>query len=405
MIRENSDRIGSVELSANRVQNENARLRIQAAGGNPQSQFALARSLAGQGDIAGAINWFRRATDQGLAAARRELGLIFVFGLSGRYEAAEGERQLALAADQGDAEACYWRAALMPLRPTWSESEALGQLRLAAERGDRLALRTLALVAAGSGAWSTAGALFTRAALLGDSHSAQLQSCPPVNTTASSDAAQAAIDWPDALPAISPAAAVVHCRDPYIATIDHVFTALECAHLMELGRPLLQPSLTVDPQTGQAVRMPLRTSHSMRFEAFQEDFWLRLMQLRLCQHFGSRLAACEPLALLRYQPGEEYRPHRDYLPPARLAMADGQLGGQRLYTAFVYLSDVEAGGETDFPKLSVRISPKAGRAVLFRNTLADATPDPRTLHAGLPVIAGEKWLATLWIRERDVRQP
>ncbi len=405
MIRGNSDRIDNVELSANRVQNENARLRIQAAGGNPQSQFDLARLLAGQGDIAGAINWFRRAADQGLASARRELGLIFVFGLSSRYEVAEGERQLAQAADQGDAEARYWRAALAPLRPTWSEADALAQLRLAAEQNDRLALRSLALVAAGNGAWSTAGALFSRAATFGDSHSAQLRSYLPVNAAPSADPAQPTIDWPDTLPSISPVSSAVHCHDPYIATIDDVFTALECAHLMELGRPLLQPSLTVDPQSGQAVRMPLRTSHSMHFEAFQEDFWLRVMQLRLCRHFGSPLAACEPLALLRYQPGEEYRPHRDYLPPARLAMADGQIGGQRLYTAFVYLSDVEAGGETDFPELGVRISPKAGRAVLFHNTLADAAPDPRTLHAGLPVAAGDKWLATLWIRERDVRQP
>ncbi len=384
------------------MQNEIARLRIQAASGHPQAQLMLAQSLARQGDIAGAGTWFGRAADQGLAAAQRELGLMLLFGLAGYYDTAEGNRQLHRAADQGDAEAWYWRAALAPLHPDWPETEALGQLRRAAEHGDRLALRSLALVAAGNGEWSAAHALFARAALSGDGHSARLQPFLPasgVNGTAGP-----ASGWPGTLATFSPAVTVVHCRDPYIATIDEVFTPLECAHLKELGRPLLQPSLTVDPRTGQAVRMPLRTSHSMRFEAFQEDFWLRLMQLRLCRHFQSQLAACEPLALLRYQPGEEYRPHRDYLPPARLAMTDGQLGGQRLYTAFVYLNDVDAGGETDFPELGVRITPKAGRAVLFHNTLADATPDPRTLHAGLPVVAGEKWLATLWIRERAVRQ-
>ena len=117
------------------------------------------------------------------------------------------------------------------------------------------------------------------------------------------------------------------------------------------------------------------------------------------------LAHCEPLTLLRYQTGEEYRPHRDYLPPARLATADGIRGGQRRFTAFVYLNPVESGGETDFPGLGIRIAPKQGRAVFFRNTDADGSPDPRTLHAGTPVIAGEKWLATLWIRERAIRQP
>ena len=69
----------------------------------------------------------------------------------------------------------------------------------------------------------------------------------------------------------------------------------------------------------------------------------------------------------------------------------------------MYLNDVEAGGETEFPLAGVRIAPVAGRAVVFDNLLADGRPDPESLHAGLPVARGEKWLATLWLRERRYR--
>jgi hypothetical protein len=70
----------------------------------------------------------------------------------------------------------------------------------------------------------------------------------------------------------------------------------------------------------------------------------------------------------------------------------------------VYLNDVQEGGETVFPDRDVTVRPKRGRAVMFRNLLADGSPDVHSLHAGMPVLAGEKWLATSWIRTRPLRQ-
>jgi hypothetical protein len=74
-----------------------------------------------------------------------------------------------------------------------------------------------------------------------------------------------------------------------------------------------------------------------------------------------------------------------------------------VHTVFSYLATVEAGGETEFPQLDVRIEPRQGRVVHFMNLLPNGEPDARTLHAGLPVKAGTKWLATLWTRERRYR--
>ncbi|RFF68703.1 hypothetical protein D0A40_05290 [Xanthomonas campestris pv. raphani] len=101
-------------------------------------------------------------------------------------------------------------------------------------------------------------------------------------------------------------------------------------------------------------------------------------------------------------PGEHYRPHRDYLPPNTIAI-DRPAAGNRLRTVCVYLNAVQAGGATDFPIAGVRVQPRAGAVVCFDNLLADGTPDPDSLHAGLPVDAGSKWLGTLWFRERRYR--
>ena len=73
----------------------------------------------------------------------------------------------------------------------------------------------------------------------------------------------------------------------------------------------------------------------------------------------------------------------------------GQHAGNRTRTICVYLNHVEAGGETVFPRADVSVAPVPGRAVVFDKLFADGQPDLESLHAGLPVTRGEKWLATL----------
>ncbi|MBB3824119.1 hypothetical protein FHR50_000269 [Xanthomonas arboricola] len=77
--------------------------------------------------------------------------------------------------------------------------------------------------------------------------------------------------------------------------------------------------------------------------------------------------------------------------------------GNRLRTVCVYLNAVEAGGQTDFPVAGVSVQPRAGSVVCFDNLHADGRPDPDSLHAGLPVVAGTKWLGTLWMRQQRYR--
>lgn len=189
---------------------------------------------------------------------------------------------------------------------------------------------------------------------------------------------------------------------PHVRQIDRLLSADECRLLVAFAQPGLRRSHTVDPATGQARALELRTSSDASIDPVLEDLALRVVQLRLAQATGIELVHAEHLVVLRYAPGEQYRPHRDYLPPEAVAGNRPQ-AGNRVRTICTYLNAVEAGGETEFPHAGISVAPSPGRAVVFDNLHADGRPDPDSLHAGLPVTRGEKWLATLWLRKRAYR--
>jgi hypothetical protein len=196
--------------------------------------------------------------------------------------------------------------------------------------------------------------------------------------------------------------AKLQSEQPRVRIFDQLLSADECRYLILLGSHKLQPSMIEDHETGDAVSNGLRTSSSCRIDPAEEDFSVRLLQLRLAAAAGVRHCNSEHLSIIRYLPGEQYYPHHDYT-PAGAVEHDKPQAGNRARTIFVYLNNVSAGGETDFPVANVRVTPAAGRAVTFDNLCNDGTPDPDTLHAGLPVLAGEKWLATLWLRQLSYR--
>jgi len=102
--------------------------------------------------------------------------------------------------------------------------------------------------------------------------------------------------------------------------------------------------------------------------------------------------------VLRYKPGAEYKPHYDYfIPDAPGTSRIIANGGQRVATVVIYLNDVERGGGTTFPDVGLEVMPKRGHAVFFAYDQPD--PSTLTLHAGAPVIEGEKWIAVKWLRE------
>jgi prolyl 4-hydroxylase len=109
----------------------------------------------------------------------------------------------------------------------------------------------------------------------------------------------------------------------------------------------------------------------------------------------------EGLQVLRYGPGGHTAPHFDFLVPSNPANeASLKRSGQRLSTLMIYLSDVTRGGETIFPQVGLAVSPRKGNAVYFEYANSRQQLDARSLHAGAPVLEGEKWAVTKWMRTR-----
>jgi prolyl 4-hydroxylase len=188
-------------------------------------------------------------------------------------------------------------------------------------------------------------------------------------------------------------------RQPRVVVFGDLLSDEECEALVAAAAKHLARSLTVETQTGGETVNVDRTSDGMFFERGENEVVRRVEQriatlLRWPVEFG------EGLQVLRYAPGAQYRPHYDYFDPIEPGTPSIlRRGGQRVATLVMYLQEPEQGGATTFPDIGLEVAPKRGTAVFFSYDRPD--PATRTLHGGAPVIAGEKWVATKWLRERE----
>lgn len=178
---------------------------------------------------------------------------------------------------------------------------------------------------------------------------------------------------------------------PHLTLFRGLFSAAECRYLAEAAAPMLAPSVVVDPATGRQRPDPVRISDSAGFTLPLENPAIHALNQRIAAASGTKAAQGEPLQVLRYRAGGEYRPHFDAIPG---------FANQRVMTMIVWLGEDYEGGETLFMKTGAKLKGRTGDALLFRNALPDGTRDPDSGHAGLPVIRGEKLIASRWIRAR-----
>jgi len=282
-------------------------------------------------------------------------------------------------------ELAHWRVYGDIVRRDLAAARAL--FRRAADAGvDQAALLHAAFLANGSGGppdWPGAIAALDRIAAASAEARAQLALLARMDLDG------------DGYP-LSPPASEPLSTAPSAQVARGLLSADECAWLAERARPYLQPSVVVDPATGRMVPNPVRISDGAAFGVLQEDVVVSAINRRIAALTGSGYAAGEPLQLLRYGPGGEYKAHLDALPGN---------GNQRVATAIVYLNGGYEGGETLFCRTGLAFRGAPGDALLFRNVRADGTLDPLTLHAGLPLRRGEKLIATRWIRAAPFTYP
>jgi len=192
---------------------------------------------------------------------------------------------------------------------------------------------------------------------------------------------------------------VAEWQQPRVVVVADVLSSDECAELIEAARGRLKRSQTVSAVEAITAEVnAARTSEGMFFQR-EEIAVVATLEARLEALFGWPQDHSEGLQVLRYAPGAEYRPHFDHFdaqtPGGQAALSRG---GQRVGTILIYLATPPQGGATIFPDAGLSVRAQAGHAVFFGYDLSAG--DAGVLHGGAPVTAGEKWVATKWLREK-----
>ena len=188
--------------------------------------------------------------------------------------------------------------------------------------------------------------------------------------------------------------------NPLVVVVDDFASANECATFIRLAEGRLRRAI-VGGRSGQAEVSDRRTgSDSLLRPDKRPELMPVLMKLGMAMRMPVEHA--EGFNVLHYAPGQEFKPHDDAISAAVIARDEEKFriaGGQRLYSTMIYLNNVAEGGATVFPKIGVKVEPTPGRLLMFAVTVpGSAEPDPQAIHAGEPVIEGEKWAAIAWWR-------
>ena len=370
---------------------------------NPQRIRRAMGFLSGQGhpptlsDFAQAAHLFGQAKDVPFARAKLAVMTALGCGVAQDFEAAT---TLFIEAVMGGFPPLMTDMAVILDAQGGQDGLVSTLLRQAARRGDmtaryllvRAGLRGTAFVSASD--WAVIkDSLPAEAPLLGGEYKAGPPIAPAPIDRKLMETAVTQI-WSPAVKASEPLS-----TEHDIRAISNALTPLQCDYLIMLSAPLMQPSKVV-AESG-SLHAGFRTSDGAVILPAVMDMPLLQILFKLSAAAGTAPEQGEFLSLLRYRPGQEYRPHHDYLSEDEADYSQVGRTGQRRYTLLTYLNDGYGGGETDFPDLNLRYRGGIGDTLMFANTDKDGKPLPKSRHAGLAVEAGEKWLATLWVRGKN----
>ena len=425
----------------------------QARDGNLEAQYALGVFYSSR-DIDVSLKWMNRAIEAGHVGAIYTLGAWYIQGVLIKPDLEKGHQMLKHASDLKFPDAPLMRAALIVngigVTASWPEalelvlesaeggySRAISQLaflclmeggkkardegskplQAAAEASDMIAMYSYSKRVLESAAddkfKARAVVLMALAAKAGHpfskSHPA-VQGVPVPEEMPEASNIFEEINWTAvrkvlAKPPIPPIPKPnVMCEDPYIATFPGFVTKDEADYMVAMAARHVTPSQIMDPVSGKLIEDPYRSSSDMRFWHSFQDLVIYCINLRIVQATGEPMSHQEMLGVLRYEPGQQYKPHGDFLlPDMQGRNPEVDRSGQRIKTFLIYLNDDYIGGETEFVNIDLRARGAKGEGLVFHNVASDGVPDPKTIHAGRPVTGGVKWLSTMWIRDREYR--
>jgi hypothetical protein len=258
---------------------------------------------------------------------------------------------------------------------------ALDHLRHSAQLGSRLAHAELAGL---SGEWALALDILAGAAL------------PDSRWLLSRNSLDLA-NW------LGPPRVKIVSEKPRIAAVEDIAVPEICDWLIARARPKLARAKITDYVSGQAhVVSSTRTNSVCDFRGADSDLILAILRARIAEVTKMQVQTMESAHILHYSVGQEFRPHFDIIldpnaPDYAKQFAEGR---QRVLTFLLALNDGYEGGETEFPAIRMRWKGRRGRALFFWNVEPDGALDRLTVHGGLPVTRGEKWMLSQWIGGR-----
>jgi len=244
----------------------------------------------------------------------------------------------------------------------------------------------------------------TRLGLLPDQEQAR-QQCDAIltkNGLPGAAACEPAVRVWSVLDAIMQGIEPVNLGDGPVAVVDLPVASRYLDDVRELARSRLQPADVYGQHKGEKLPQ-VRDSDQALMDTPTASPLLGCMERLMAAAVGKALVHAEPMVILRYAPGQQYRWHRDYIQPASEEVRrEIAAFGQRIHTGIVYLNDGFEGGETEFRDWGQSLRPRAGQCIGFSSVDAEGNLDASSIHRGAPVTQGEKWIGTLWFRSRRV---
>ena len=171
--------------------------------------------------------------------------------------------------------------------------------------------------------------------------------------------------------------------------------AEQCAPLIALIDANRRPS-TIADDIGEVA---FRTSETCDLDGAHQE--VASVDAAICALLGLPRELGEPIQGQRYAPGQEFKPHTDTFEPMGPDYFEHCAErGNRSWTAMCYLNEPESGGATRFKAIDKIVQPETGKLLAWNNLLPDGRPNPVTLHQGMRVRKGTKYILTKWFRER-----
>jgi len=426
----------------------------RARAGNAEAQYALGMILTRKNRTQ-ALAWMQKSADAGYGQALLVLGVWYSEGVVITQEGEKGFQLLQKASKVGFGPADYVLATALAkgvgTTPDWAGAVSIMINR--AKKGEAKALSQLAFLAAmvpGGAGREDADTLLMAAANAGDpisqyalakrllngdgpdpdkdqgkallilaaksGHHVLAQEDPLIKELETGEYTakpfEAKPDWEKISDLLSnfpiPDLAARHdfATNPLVGIIPGFLSEEEADFVVAAAAPTMQPSQVVDHILGKQGHQDYRTSTEMRFLLGMEDLVIHAINARISKVTDEPISHQEYHAVLRYEGGQEYQPHSDYfLPDLDGANPEVERAGQRVKTFLIYLNEGYEGGETEFIKLGLKLKGRKGAGLMFVNVGSDGGPHRMSLHAGLPVTEGVKWLSSLWIRDKDYTPP